>query len=70
MMKIENVVEYKRKDDREYRFFCANESYAEARKMFEKAKSIIGVVKLRIRTVITQQEIAEEWRRGDESRAD
>lgn len=58
---INNVVEYKRKDDREYRFFCADESYAEARKMFEKAKSIIGVVKLRIRTVITQQEIVERW---------
>lgn len=60
---INNVVEYKRKDDREYRFFCAYESYAEARKMFEKAKSIIGVVKLRIRTVITQQEIVDMWSR-------
>ena len=63
---INNVVEYKRKDDREYRFFYANESYAEARKMFEKAKSIIGVVKLRIRTVITQQEIVDVWSREDE----
>ena len=63
---INNVVEYKRKGDREYRFFCADESYAEARKMFEKAKSIIGVVKLRIRTVITQQEIVDVWNREDE----
>ena len=34
--------------------------------MFEKAKSIIGVVKLRIRTVITQQEIVDVWSREDE----
>lgn len=64
---INNVVEYKRKDDREYRFFYADESYAEARKMFEKAKSIIGVVKLRIRTVITQQEIVDVWNREDDN---
>ena len=64
---INNVVEYKRKDDREYRFFCADESYAEARKMFEKAKSIIGVVKLRIRTIITQQEIVDVWNREDDN---
>lgn len=63
---INNVVEYKRKDDQEYRYFCASESYAEAREMFEKAKSIIGVVKLRIRTVITQQEIVDVWSREDE----
>lgn len=64
---IDNVVEYKRKDDREYRYFCATESYAEARKMFEKAKSIIGVTKLRIRVVVTQQEVVDTWSREDEN---
>ena len=64
---IDNVVEYKRKDDREYRYFCAAENYAEARKMFEKAKSIIGVTKLRIRVVVTQQEIVDAWSREDEN---
>lgn len=35
--------------------------------MFEKAKSIIGVVKLRIRTAITQQEIVDVWNREDDN---
>ena len=66
MGNIDNVVEYKRKDDQEWRFFCVCKNYAEALKMFEKVKSITGIIKLRIRIVVTQQEVAVEWKREDE----
>lgn len=64
MMKIENVVEYKRQDDREWRFICATRDYDIALTRFEDAKtSIPDATEIRIRVKVTQSQIAEEWRR-------
>lgn len=64
MIKIENVVEYKRKDDREWRFICATRDYDIALTRFEGAKTTIpDAAEIRIRVKVSQSQIAEEWRR-------
>lgn len=71
MIKIENIVEYKRAGDKEWRFVCATRDYEAALITFEDTKKILlDVAEIRIRVKVTQSQIAEEWRRGDESRAD
>lgn len=64
MIKIENIVEYKRADDREWRYICATRDYDMALTRFEDAKtSIPDAAKIRIRVKVSQSQIAEEWRR-------
>lgn len=63
MIKVNNIVEYKRKDDREWRFVCATRDYEIALRRFEDAKTIPDAAEIRIRVKITQSQIAEEWRR-------
>ena len=64
MIKIENIVEYKRKDDREWRFVCATRDYDIVPRRFEDAKKAISdAAEIRIRVKVTQSQIAEEWRR-------
>ena len=71
MIKIENIVEYKRAGDPEWRFVCATRDYEAALMKFEDAKKMLqNAAEIRIRVKVTQSQIAEEWRRGDESRAD
>ena len=64
MIKIENIVEYKRKDDREWRFVCATRDYEIALRRFEDTKKILlDAAEIRIRVKVTQSQIAEEWRK-------
>lgn len=63
MIKIENIVEYKRKDDREWRFVCATRDYEIALRRFEDAKTIPEAAEIRIRVKVTQSQVAEEWRK-------
>lgn len=71
MIKINNIVEYKRAGDPEWRFVSGGSDYEKALERFEDAKtSIPDAAEIRIRVKVTQSQIAEEWRRGDESRAD
>lgn len=64
MIKIENIVEYKRKNDPEWRFLCATRDYEIALRRFEGAKtSIPEAAEIRIRVKVSQSQIAEEWRR-------
>lgn len=67
MIKIENIVEYKRKDDREWRFVCATRDYEAALMRFEDAKKmILNAAEVRIRVKVTQSQIAEEWRKDND----
>lgn len=64
MIKIENIIEYKRAGDQEWRFVYATRVYETALMRFEDAKKmLLNAAELRIRTVITQSQTAEEWRR-------
>lgn len=66
MIKIENIVEYKRKNDPEWRFLCATRDYEIALMTFEDVKKILrDAAEIRIRVKVTQSQIAEEWRRGE-----
>lgn len=71
MIEIENIVEYKRAGDPEWRFLCATRDHDIALTRFEDAKKTIpDAAEIRIRVKVTQSQIAEEWRRGNESRTD
>lgn len=71
MMKVNNIVEYKRAGDPEWRFVSGGGDYEKALERFEDAKKMIAdAAEIRIRVKVTQSQIAEEWRRGDESRVD
>ncbi len=64
MIKIENIIEYKRAADKEWRFLCATRDYEIALRRFEGAKtSIPEAAEIRIRVKVSQSQIAEEWRR-------
>ena len=64
MIKTENILEYKRAGDPEWRFFCATCDYDIVSRRFEDAKkAITDAAEIRIRVKITQSQIAEEWRR-------
>lgn len=64
MIKIENIVEYKRVGDKEWRYICASRDYDIALTRFEGAKtSIPDAAEIRIRVKVSQSQIAEEWRR-------
>ena len=66
MIKIENIVEYKRKDDREWRFVCATRDYEIALRRFEGAKTIPDAAEIRIRVKVSQSQVAEEWRKDND----
>lgn len=64
MIKIENIVEYKRAGDKEWRHICATRDYDTVSRRFEDAKkAITDAAEIRIRVKVTQSQIAEEWRR-------
>lgn len=64
MIKIENIVEYKRAGDKEWRHICASRDYDIAFRRFEDAKATIpDAAEIRIRVKVSQSQIAEEWRR-------
>lgn len=66
MIKIENIIEYKRAGDPEWRFVCATRDYDTVSRRFEDAKKAIpDAAEIRIRVKVTQSQIAEEWRRGE-----
>lgn len=61
MSKTENIVEYKRADDREWRFICATRDYDIALTRFEDAKtSIPDAAEIRIRVKVSQSQIADQ----------
>ena len=67
MIKIENIIEYKRASDPEWRFVCATRDYDMALRRFEDAKtSIPDAAEIRIRVKVTQSQIAEEWRKDND----
>ena len=66
MIKIENIVEYKRAGDPEWRFVCATRDYEIALRRFEDAKTIPEAAEIRIRVKVSQSQIAEEWRREND----
>ena len=66
MIKIENIIEYKRAADKEWRFLCATRDYEIALRRFEDAKTIPDAVEIRIRVKVSQSQIAEEWRREND----
>ena len=66
MIKIENIVEYKRAADKEWRFVCATRDYDIALRRFEDAKTIPEAAEVRIRVKVTQSQIAEEWRKDND----
>lgn len=63
MIKIENILEYKRAADKEWRFLCATRDYEIALRRFEDAKTIPEAAEVRIRVKVSQSQIAEEWRK-------
>ena len=67
MIKINNIVEYKRAGDKEWRFVCATRDYDIALTRFESTKtSIPDAAEIRIRVKVSQSQIAEEWRREND----
>lgn len=67
MIKIENIVEYKRAADKEWRFVYATRDYEAALMRFEDAKKmILNAAEIRIRVKVTQSQIAEEWRKDND----
>lgn len=67
MMKIENIVEYKRAGDPEWRFLCATRDYDVVSRRFEDAKKAISdAAEIRIRVKVTQSQIAEKWRKDND----
>lgn len=64
MIKVNNIVEYKRAGDKEWRFVCATRDYEIALRRFEDVKKAIpDATEIRIRVKVTQSQIAEEWRK-------
>nr|DAU98654.1 MAG TPA: hypothetical protein [Caudoviricetes sp.] len=67
MIKVENILEYKRAGDPEWRFVYATRDYDIALTRFESAKtSIPDAAEIRIRVKVTQSQIAEEWRKDND----
>lgn len=67
MIKIENIIEYKRAGDPEWRFVYATRDYDMALRRFEDAKKMIAdAAEIRIRVKVTQSQIAEEWRKDND----
>lgn len=66
MIKIENIVEYKRAADKEWRFVCATRDYDIALTRFEDAKTIPEAAEVRLRVKVSQSQVAEEWRRDND----
>lgn len=67
MIKIENIIEYKRAGDPEWQFLCATRDYDTVSRRFEDAKkAITDAAEIRIRVKVTQSQIAEEWRRDND----
>ncbi len=67
MIKVENILEYKRAGDPEWRFVCATRDYDVVLGRFEDAKKAISdAAEIRIRVKVTQSQIAEEWRREND----
>lgn len=66
MIKIENIIEYKRAADKEWQFVCATRDYEIALRRFEDAKTIPEAAEVRIRVKVSQSQIAEEWRRKND----
>ena len=67
MIKIENIIEYKRAGDKEWRFVCATRDYEAALMRFEDAKKTIPeAAEIRIQVKVTQSQIAEEWRKDND----
>lgn len=66
MIKVENILEYKRAGDPEWRFVCATRDYDVVLRRFEDAKKAIpDAAEIRLRVKVTQSQIAEEWKRGE-----
>lgn len=66
-MKVNNIVEYKRVGDKEWRFVCATRDYEIALTRFEDAKTTIpDAAEIRIRVKVSQSQIAEEWRKDND----
>lgn len=64
MIKIENIIEYKRASDPEWRFVCATRDYEAVLMRFEDAKKmLLNAAEIRIRVKVTQSQIAEEWKK-------
>lgn len=64
MIKTENIIEYKRAVDPEWRFLCATCDYDIVSRRFEDAKKVItDAAEIRIRVKVSQSQIAKEWRR-------
>lgn len=64
MIKINNIVEYKRAGDPEWRFVSGGSDYEKALERFEDAKKmLLNAAEIRIRVKVTQSQIAEEWRK-------
>lgn len=66
MIKIENIVEYKRAADKEWRFVCATRDYDIALTRFEDAKTIPEAAEVRLRVKVSQSQVAEEWRKDND----
>ena len=67
MIKIENIVEYKRAGDKEWRFVCTTRDYDIALRRFDDAKtSIPDAAEIRIRVKVSQSQVAEEWRKDND----
>ena len=67
MIKTTNIVEYKRKGDKEWRFVCAARDYDTALARFADAKTRIpDAAEIRIRVKVSSTLIAEEWRKKGE----
>ena len=66
MIKIENIVEYKRAADKEWRFVCATRDYEIALRRFEDVKTIPDAAEIRIRVKVSQSQVAEEWRKDND----
>ena len=63
MIKLENIIEYKRAGDPEWRFVSGESDYEKALERFEDAKKTIpDAAEIRLRVKVTQSQIAEEWR--------
>lgn len=67
MIKIENIIEYKRAGDKEWRFLCATRDYDVVSRRFEDAKKTIPeAAEIRIRVKVSQSQVAEEWRKDND----
>lgn len=64
-IKTKYIVEYRLKGREDWKYHNASSKEELARKFMDEAKSLDGVVKVRLRAKVSQSQIVDIWEKGN-----